>query len=427
MKKQNIYQKRRQTLGQRYNNTLFIIPSGDLARRSHSVHYRFKVASDFFYLTGLSVAKSVLIIYQETSFLLQDIATLEDQVWGENLFNIHLANNSLKNDFHIESLQNLEPLLKSYVTNIDRLALPIGRTSMLDQLALQLASHSRATRNRPRSTPVQLCDSHAFIGLLRLIKDSTEVSQLEQACQKSSSAHEQLMKMQWIGVSEDQVAQHIEKLFLEMNMPWTSYETIVGSGPRATLLHARPSHKIIDRTDLILIDAGAEQNGYCADITRVFPAAKRFSNLQKEMYEVVLQAQKEVIKNIQPGKNLHDLHQLTLNTLNEILQKNGHPSQTNRQLEMLMPHSTSHWLGLDVHDPSPYFGDDGQPIQLEAGMCFTVEPGLYFNQTEGLFKNYFGLGIRIEDNVLVTEQGSRVLTSAPKETEEIEDLRPDNC
>jgi len=427
MKKQTIYKKRRQTLGQRYSNTLFIIPSGDLARRSHSVYYRFKVPSDFFYLTGLSIPESVLIIYQEKSFLLQNLPSSEAQIFGENLFNIHLANDSLKNDFHIDSLQNLESLLKSYVTNADRLALPIGRVTMIDQLALQLISYSQTTRKRPRSTPIQLSDSHAFIGLLRLIKDQAEILQLEQACQKSSSAHEQLMKMQWIGASEQQVAQHIEKLFLEMQMPWTAYETIVGSGPRTTFLHSNPSAKIIDRTDLILVDAGAEKNGYCADITRVFPAAKRFSVLQKEMYEVVLQTQKEVIKNIQPGKNLNDLHQLTLSLINELLQKNGHPLQTRNQLELFMPHSTSHWLGLDVHDPSPYFNDDGRPIQLKAGMCFTVEPGLYFNQTEGPFKNYLGLGIRIEDDVLVTEQGSCVLTSAPKETEEIETLRPDVC
>jgi Xaa-Pro aminopeptidase len=215
----------------------------------------------------------------------------------------------------------------------------------------------------------------------------------------------------------------MEANFLLEDMQWTAYETIVGSGIRATVLHARASNRVIQNGDLILIDAGGEWGGYCADITRTFPAFGPFSADQRLIYEIVFSAQKHVLESIKPGVSLKELHLAGADKLIEGLSRAGHrESEVRRALAKLMPHSTSHWIGMDVHDPSPYVGDDGSALRLSPGMTFTVEPGLYFRE-ENLFPAYYGIGVRIEDDIVVTERGFELLSCAPKEIEEIELLR----
>jgi Xaa-Pro aminopeptidase len=207
-------------------------------------------------------------------------------------------------------------------------------------------------------------------------------------------------------------------------MQWTAYETIVGSGDRSTLLHARATDKVVHDGELVLIDAGGEWCGYCADITRVVPAGGKFSAKQREIYQTVLIAQKAAIAKVRPSVTLQEIHAVATEALIEQLSRLGHAEdELRRNIGQLMPHSTSHWIGLDVHDPCPYVDDTGSLIRLQAGMSFTVEPGLYFRSKE-IFPEFYGIGVRIEDDVVVTETGCEILTSAPKELEEVEFLRP---
>jgi Xaa-Pro aminopeptidase len=218
-----------------------------------------------------------------------------------------------------------------------------------------------------------------------------------------------------IGRTEREVCNSIESGLLANGMQWLAYETIVGTGSRSALLHARATDRVIAEDDVVMIDAGGEWRGYCSDITRTFPAGQRYTGEQRAIYELVLTAQKLALGAAQPGQTLVHLNQLAQDALRDGLARlglvgGGDPDP----LKSLMPHSTSHWIGLDVHDPSPYHDESGEPVRLQPGMCFTVEPGLYLAGRHG---------VRIEDDVLITPTGSEVLSSVPKEIEEIEEAR----
>lgn len=364
MNNSNSYKDRRKALGQRYSRTLFVISSGVQSYRSHSVKYRFKPFSEFSYLCGLHLAGAYLVILGNRSYLLYQ--QHEHSVWGEDLV---LGSEDRKGceDLQFEELARKDELIRD-----------------LSKLADRVVTSEKG--------------ANPFVGSIRAVKTAEEIALMKQAGQRSSKVHKLLMTQNLVGKSERQVSNWIESQFLLEDMQWAAYETIVGSGSRSTTLHARASDKIIQEGEVVLIDAGGEWKGYCADITRVLPAGKKFSSRQTELYRLVLNAQKAALSAIRPGVTLSEIHQHALS-----------------QLPQLMPHKTSHWIGMDVHDPSPYVDENGEQIRLEVGMCFTVEPGLYLNQE--------GIGIRIEDDVVVTESGYELLTRVPKEIEEIEDLR----
>lgn len=408
-------QKRRLDLTKIYSRTLFVIPSGTVSMRSHSVGYRFKVASDFFYLTGVETHDAILLLAGNKTYLFSDFFKSEASVWGEEGF---LTETDLKNLSGVEklSLAHFESVLQDQVSDFDRLAAPLGRDQMVDQLLFDLISYQRRTRRK--ETALALTDSRTLIGQQRQIKSKEEIRALREAARRSSQVHRELLQVNFEGHTEIDVANWIEAQFLLKGMRWTAYETIVGSGERSTLLHARATDKKLHDGEWVLIDAGAEWQGYCADITRVMPVGKNFSQEQKNLYQVVLKAQKKTLESIKPGLTLTDLHEMAQFHLTEGLMTLNIVHDLD--IKKLMPHSTSHWLGLDVHDPASYVDDRGQALRLQEGMVFTVEPGLYLR--ESIDANYKGLGIRIEDDVVMTSSGCEVLTDAPKELAEVEEL-----
>ena len=419
MNKTETFKNRRITLGNTYSRTLFVIPSGSDAKRSHSVKYRFKPASDFSYLCGLHVSDALLLILGEKTYLLSE--KNEDKIWGENSA-LTVEDVSLSKDIIFDSLNRLHDIVRGHIHEFDRIALSLGRDQSTESSILSSISFDRKLRSR-KGKPLVICDSRTLVGTTRLVKSSEEILCLKEAGARSSKVHTLLMQQPLIGKTERQISNFIEAGFLLEDMQWTAYETIVGSGDRSTILHARATDRVVQDEDSILVDAGGEWTGYCSDITRVLPAGRKFSETQKQIYQVVLAAQKEALAVVKPGNTLQEIHDLGQEVLIEGLARLGLPGTLVRQnMGELMPHSTSHWMGLDVHDPSPHMDDSGEPIRLGSGMCFTVEPGLYFNGLES-FKKYNGLGVRIEDDVIVTESGCEHLSAVPKEVEEIEQLR----
>jgi len=416
------FKNRRISLGERFSRTLFIIPSGTEALRSHSVAYRFKVAGDFLYLTGLDIFSAYLVVIGKNSYLLSDRFQKED-VWDDG-GQLTQEDRAQLGDIHYGSFSQLEEIVQSHINDFGRIAFPFGRDEKLDQLLMSFVGYERRQRNRRSNVPLALCDSRTLVGTLRQIKTTEEIALMREAGQRSSLVHRELMQESLAGRTERNVLTWIETRFAQNGMPWAAYDTIVGSGTRSTILHARGTDKIIQSGELVLIDAGGEWQNYCADITRVAPVDKKFTSEQRDVYETVLTAQKNVLQAIRPGVTLPELHELALSSLIEGLAQKGFKQELVREnIKMLMPHSTSHWIGLDVHDPSSYYDDAGNPLRLEQGMCFTVEPGLYFRDKGGDFARYHGIGVRIEDDVVVTAQGAEILTSAPKEIEEVEELR----
>lgn len=371
--------------------------------RSHSVGCRYKVASDFYYLTGLEdCAEAVLLIAENQTYLLRPSTDANKQMWGDQ---VELTDIQLKNlqEIQFADLDKLSEIVQSLLQDCDRIAFAIGRDESLDQLLLQSIRYERNRRS------VVLCDSRLLIGTLRLYKDENEIQLMREAARRSSRVHRCLMQQNLIGKSEREIANYIEAEFLREGMHWMAYETIVGSGERSKLLHARATDRIVQAGELILVDAGAEWQAYCADITRVISVDQKFSTEQKIIYQIVLDAQKAVLAQIRPGVTLSELHQLAEKVIAQGLCTHNYEAAT-------MPHKTSHWIGLDVHDPATYTSDSGEALRLEKGMSFTVEPGLYLKD--------LNFGVRIEDDVVVTEVGCEVLSDAPKEIGEIESLRP---
>jgi Xaa-Pro aminopeptidase len=415
MTNQLIFQNRRLELGRLFNRTVFLIPSGNQPARSHSVRYRYKTPSDFLYLTGLEVPSSLLLVLGRRSLLFVRDESEHDRVWGEE--ERITGGGGLLNFDAILKLSQFEEVLSDFAPEADRIAAPIGRDPELDKTLLSQITYGRSRTRRA----LALCDSRTLVGTLRLKKDEGEMNLLREACKRSSLVHRELMRLPVTGLSEVAVANWIEARFLDQGLRWPAYETIVGSGPRATLLHARATTKAIQDGELVLVDAGGEWNGYCSDITRVIPAAERLTVEQKDIYSIVLSAQKAALNSVRPGQTISSIHAVAFDSLTASLAERGLATKDSSEMRRLMPHNTSHWIGLDVHDPSPYIQDNGSEIILEAGMTFTVEPGLYFPHDHP--SRYQGIGVRIEDNVLVTDKGHEVLTSAPKEITEIESLR----
>lgn len=415
------YLRRRILLGNTYSRTLFVIPSGDEAKRSHSVKFRFKPAADFSYLCGLHLSGSFLIILGSQTYLLQD--TPHDQIWGEHTA---LASEDAPRleGIILEPVSRMEDIILDLVGQFDRIAISLSRDQRVEDRLLSIISYDRRSRDRLR-LPITLSDSRLLVGTIRLNKDEGEVAALKEASLRTSRVHRNLMRQPLIGKSERQVSNWVEAGFLMEDMQWISYETVVGAGDRSTILHARATDQIIKKDDWILIDAGGEWDGYCADVTRAFPANSVFTRPQRSVYSIVLEAQKLVIRSVRPGQTLQELHGLATQSLIEGLMKAGHSEEVVRtKMNHLMPHSTSHWIGMDVHDPCPHLDDNGQALRLSPGMTFTVEPGLYFRERDE-FREYLGIGVRIEDDVVVTEKGCEQLSSVPKEIEEIEQLRRD--
>jgi Xaa-Pro aminopeptidase len=250
-----------------------------------------------------------------------------------------------------------------------------------------------------------------------LIKNTEAVKAMRTACGISSQLHTLSMTGAVVGLTEKQLANKISNVYEKTEAQSWAYPMLVGTGSRTTIIHASPTQKKIMNEELILIDMGVKFNGFASDITRTWPAGKKFSKEQKTIYEIVLKAQKAVIKAAKPGETLTGLHTLSREILLEGLLR--HKVIKKDELNEVFPHKTSHWIGRLVHDDCPHFNKDGTVVKLDAGMVFTVEPGLYLKD-KGIYSD---IGIRIEDVVLVTEDGCEVISSVAKEVEEIEQLR----
>jgi Xaa-Pro aminopeptidase len=264
---------------------------------------------------------------------------------------------------------------------------------------------------------------------MRAIKSAEEIELMKKANEISQEAHIEVMKQVKVGMYEYEVEAIIENTFRKNGANGPSYNSIVGTGVNATILHYVENDCELKDGDLLLIDAGAEYKYYSGDITRAIPVNGKFSKAQKEVYEVVLEAELEAIKIAKAGTNFHAVHDRAVQVLTEGLVKLGFLKGAVDELikeekyRTFYMHNTSHWLGMDVHDAGTYYVN-GESRKLEAGMILTIEPGLYIQEgVQGVPDEYIGIGIRIEDDVLITETGNEVLSQrVPKTVEDIEKM-----
>lgn len=406
-----------------------IIPSSREVIRSRDTHYKFRQDSDFNYLTGFPEPDSIAVLApgrKDGEFILfVRERNPEREIWDGRREGPEGAVKNYRAQ-QAYPIGEFEAWLPKLLAGRERVHFNLGEHAQLDHKITSSVRHIREVSRRGGAAPTQIVALEASLHEMRLIKSAREVAIMETACEISAEAHCRAMHGTQAGMFEWQVAAEIHDHFSRHNME-PGYGTIVGGGANSCILHYVENNAQLNDGDLLLIDAGGELRGYTADITRTFPINGKFSKAQRAVYDIVLEANKEAIKSLKPGASVGKPHEVATRLLTEGLiylgLLKGDPKELiaqDKQKQFFM-HGTGHWLGMDVHDVGRY-KLDGQYRKFEAGMVMTVEPGLYIPPgTPGVDEKFWGIGIRIEDDVLITAQGPAVLTSgAPKEVGDIE-------
>ena len=423
-------QRRERFLGQ-LDDAVAIIAAHPEQLRNGDVHHDYRQDSDLLYLTGFTEPESAVLLNpaSETPYVLfVRERDREKEIWNGRRAGVEGALERFGADaaFPIGELASRLPELVSGASSI---VTALGRNPDFDRTLIDLVQRSRRTRQKEGKGPVDILDVGSTLHEMRLCKEPEEQAAMQRAGDISAAAHRRAMQMALPGVAEYQIQAALEEVFRREGARRVGYGSIVASGENATILHYVENDRVVRDGDLVLIDAGGEFDHYTADITRTFPASGSFTAPQRRIYDVVLRAQQEAIDQAHPGRPWERVHDRAVAVLIEGLISLGLLSgSTEENLEKktyrkFYMHGTSHWLGMDVHDVGTY-KIDGQPRPLEPGMVMTVEPGLYFHpDLEDIPDEYRGIGVRIEDDILITETGHTNLTeAAPKTVADIEAL-----
>jgi Xaa-Pro aminopeptidase len=312
----------------------------------------------------------------------------------------------------------------------DALYYRVGMDSEFDRRVFLLMSRAQKKLGRTGRPFWTIIDPDEVLGEMRLMKSKSEIARIQRACDITAEAHVNAMRITKPGMYEYEVEGVLYHAFRAQGAERVGYGSIVASGSNACVLHYVENSRQMADQDLLLIDAGAEYDYYTADITRVFPVGGKFTQEQGEIYGAVLKAQKECIAKAKPGTTLAAIHAHAVEVLTEELKRlkvlKGPTARLikNMDYRAYYPHNTGHWLGMDVHDVGRYYqGKYSNYRKLQPGMVFTIEPGLYFGKDSAAPEKYKGIGVRIEDDILITAGGCKVLTSGvPKEIDEVESM-----
>ncbi|MBL8194477.1 MAG: Xaa-Pro aminopeptidase [Blastocatellia bacterium] len=424
-----IYKKRREEFLSKLGNGVAIFPSAPTTIRTNDTDYRYRQNSDLYYLTGFTEPETVCLLapnHLEHKFVLFVRPRNEEkEIWEGRRVGPEGAKELLGADATYE-IEKLDEELPKYLEKVDFIYYSLGNEQRFDQRIINLIKYFRSMRRRNGVGPYSIIDPTEILQEMRLIKTPEELELMRRSATIAAQAHLAAMKAVKVGMYEFEIEAVIEHYFRRSGANAPAYNSIVGAGANATILHYVENNCQIKDNDLLLVDAGAEYEHYCSDITRTYPANGRFTKEQKEIYEIVLAAQLAAIEKVKPGAAFDDVHQAALDIIVDGLFNLGLLSGERekvieeKQYQKFFMHRTSHWLGIDTHDVGKYKQSDESRI-LEPGMILTVEPGIYIRPMDDVPTKYHNIGIRIEDDVLVTEQGSEILTAfVPKQINELE-------
>ncbi|WP_280539901.1 Xaa-Pro aminopeptidase [Chromohalobacter sp. 11-W] len=407
-----------------------LIPAASLVTRNRDSEYAFRQDSDFHYLSGFPEPDALLVLLPGRDAGQVVLFCQEKDPFQEAWTGIRIGAQAAVTDYGVDEAYenaNRDVLLPELLEGRETLYLPLDNGEMLalaESLRAELAPQAR----RGERTPSAFADVAPLIHARRLIKSEAELGLMRHAARISAQAHRRAMQNVSPGLLEYQLQAELEHEFVWHGARAPAYATIVGGGENACVLHYIENSAALRDGDLVLIDAGGEFELYAGDITRTFPVNGRFTPAQRELYEVVLEAQCRAVTAVAPDTTLRAIHDGVVRDLTAGLIRLGLLEGTleariaDDSYRRFFLHATSHWLGLDVHDVGTY-RLDGEPRVLAPGMVLTVEPGLYIPDAEDIPEAYRGVGIRIEDDVAVTATGHEVLTAdVPKEVAEIEAL-----
>ncbi|SFX39443.1 Xaa-Pro aminopeptidase [Marinospirillum alkaliphilum] len=429
---QSVYRARRQQLlDQLPEGALMILPAANLATRSRDTEYPFRQSSDFWYLTGYQEPEALLVLCKGRREGEQLLFNQPKDKLMETWTGIRLGQEAAISQLGVDQafvLSEADQRVPLLLAEASEVWLPLEDEALYHRY-LGWRQGVRRLQKRAARLPDRITDLSTLLGELRLIKQPEEIELLREAARISAEAHCRAMRNCRPGMYEYQLQAEIEHEFMLQGGCPPAYGSIVGAGDNACVLHYVDNRDALQDGDLVLIDAGAEFQGYAGDITRIFPVNGRFSLQQKQLYQLVLQANELAISLVRPGTTLDAIHQAVVRCLVEglvaldLLQGEVQQLIDSETYKTFFMHGTSHWLGLDVHDAGLY-RQQGQARALQPGMVFTIEPGLYIAPDQmDVDSLWRGIGIRIEDDVLVTEEGCEVLTQGvPKSVEGIETL-----
>lgn len=428
---------RRQKLMQLMGEGIAIIPTAPEVIRNRDSHYPYRFDSYFYYLTGFKEPEAVVVLVageQEKSILLCRDKDMEREIWDGFRYGAEAARETFGFD-EAYSIHELDAVLLKLLANQPKLYFSLGENATWDQ---RINSWLNTLRNQARSgvsVPDEITDVRKLLDEMRLYKSPFEQALMQRSADIAAAAHNRAMQFTQPGLMEYEVEAEFLHEFYRRGAQSPAYTSIVASGANACTLHYNANNAPIKNGDLLLIDAGCELDGYASDITRTFPANGKFTGAQKDLYELVLSAQAAAIAQVNPNQHWNAPHEAALDVLIQgfidlkLCRGSKEAVLDSGAYRQFYMHRTGHWLGLDVHDAGQYQtkadGKTGAQAwrKLAPDMALTVEPGCYVRPAENVPEHFWNMGIRIEDDVLVTTSGCQVLTAkAVKTVADIESL-----
>ena len=423
------FRNRRARLAKSLGHGVVVLSTAPERARNADTHYDYRWDSGFYYLTGFREPEAVLVMTlgkKPRSILFCREKNTEREIWDGFRYGPPLAREMFGFD-EAYSTAELDTRMPELIANQEVLHTPVGSDAAWDARVAGWLNAVRAKVRTGVTAPVEIRDVRAAANDMRLVKDDHELAIMRRAAAISSAAHVRAMRAAKPGRREYEIEAELIHEFCRNGARAPAYGSIVAAGANACVLHYRENIAELRSGDLMLIDAGCELASYASDITRTFPIGGKFSAVQKDVYELVLEAQEAAIKAVKPGADFIDYHdaatrvlvrglidfKLCKGSVDKVLEDESY-----KQFYM---HRTGHWLGLDVHDAGDYM-QKGKWRKLAPGMVLTVEPGCYIRPADNVPKAFWNIGVRIEDDVLVTSKGREILTAVcPKRVKDVEE------
>lgn len=423
-----ILQRRRRGVMQLMGDGIAVMPTAPVVYRNRDITYKYRPDSDFYYLTHFPEPEGVAVLdAQNDKFILfcRENHPQKEQ-WDGSRYGLEGAVEFFGAD-EAYPFSEMDKRLPKLMQNQSKVFCNLGRYPVFDR---QLIEYLREIRDQSRNgftVPAEFVDIGPILHEMRLIKRVDEKRTLKKAGKITSQAHVEAIKACRPGLYEYELQALIEYQFAKNGCAAPSYPSIVAGGKNACILHYIENKALLKDGDLLLVDAGCEYDGYAADITRTYPVNGVFTPPQKDLYEIVLQSQFDALDQIKPGLPWNAFHDAAVKTIAQglidlkLLSGSLEEVLETASYKPFYMHRTGHWLGMDVHDVGDY-KVEGVWRQLEAGMCLTIEPGIYIPTDPNIDSKWHGIGIRIEDDVIINKNGYDMITQVPKKVAEIEQM-----
>ncbi|WP_036300155.1 aminopeptidase P N-terminal domain-containing protein [Methylotenera sp. L2L1] len=427
----NEFKARRHQLINAMGDGIAIVPTSPELIRNRDSHYSYRFDSYFYYLTGFKEPEALLVLIageDNKSILFCRDKDIEREIWD----GFRYGPDAAKHEFGFDqaySFNALDELMPKLLANQPQLFYSLGADVAWDARVTTWLNQVKAQARSGASVPDGILDVRKLVDEMRLYKSSYELDLMRQSANIASRAHARAMQYVRAGQMEYEVEAEFLHEFYRSGAQAPAYTSIVAGGANACTLHYNANNAVLKDGDLLLIDAGCELDGYASDITRTFPVNGKFSAAQRDVYDLVLAAQAAAITQVTAENHWNSPHEAALDVLVQgfidmkLCQGSKDAVLETGAYRQFYMHRTGHWLGLDVHDAGEYKDKSGDWRKLKAGMTLTVEPGCYIRPADNVPENFWNIGIRIEDDVLVTDAGCEVLTvAAPKSIVDIEAL-----